>query len=96
MPATVVENPRGRRALPPVPSSTPLPRPGPLGMEPSHRGSRHSLLATQQIRAPRRLIDVRLQVFPIARSVLIRLGLIGLVFLLVEIVLPDVLAAVAR
>ena len=50
----------------------------------------------QQSRAPRRLIDVRMQVFPIARSVLIRLGLIGLVFLLVEIVLPDVLAAVAR
>ncbi|GIW19847.1 MAG: hypothetical protein KatS3mg065_0143 [Chloroflexota bacterium] len=44
----------------------------------------------------RRLIGVRSQVIPIARSVLVRLGLIGLVFLLVEIVLPDLLAAVAH
>jgi|DewCreStandDraft_2_1066082.scaffolds.fasta_scaffold26013_2 hypothetical protein len=36
------------------------------------------------------------QVTSIARTVLVRLGLIGLVVLLVEIVLPDVLAAVAR
>jgi len=41
-------------------------------------------------------MDVRSQVITIARSLLVRLGLIGLVFLLVEIVLPDVLAAVAR
>lgn len=64
------------------------------GTEGAAGSAREGRPASQHFGPPERLNGVRPEVIPVARSILIRLGLIGLVFLLVEIVLPAVLAAV--